>query len=127
MSKDRTLTHRKSQANDHTRSPLDVTERLDKLIQDLRTRFHAPAFAAQKEARKQPSIEDGAGDGDVLIVAHGHILRAFAMRWVGRKLTDGVSLILEGMSCLHFIQRPLERMDGINKSKGANEISKNLC
>ena len=36
--------------------------------------------------------------GDVLIVAHGHILRAFAMRWVGRELTDGVSLLLEGRS-----------------------------
>ncbi len=34
--------------------------------------------------------------GDVLIVAHGHILRAFAMRWVGRELTEGVSLLLEG-------------------------------
>ena len=36
--------------------------------------------------------------GDVLIVAHGHILRAFAMRWVGRELTEGVSLLLEGKS-----------------------------
>ena len=35
-------------------------------------------------------------DGDVLLVAHGHILRAFAMRWTGRQLTEGVSLILEG-------------------------------
>ena len=33
---------------------------------------------------------------DVLLVAHGHILRAFAMRWIGRQLTDGVSLLLEG-------------------------------
>ena len=33
---------------------------------------------------------------DVLIVAHGHILRAFAMRWIGRQLTSGVSLLLEG-------------------------------
>ena len=32
---------------------------------------------------------------DVLVVAHGHILRAFAMRWIGRKLETGVSLILE--------------------------------
>lgn len=34
--------------------------------------------------------------GDVLLVAHGHILRAFAMRWIGKELTEGVSLLLEG-------------------------------
>lgn len=33
---------------------------------------------------------------DVLLVAHGHILRAFAMRWIKRELTEGVSLLLEG-------------------------------
>lgn len=36
--------------------------------------------------------------GDVLIVAHGHILRAFAMRWIGKGLTEGISLLLEGKS-----------------------------
>ena len=41
--------------------------------------------------------EGNAACGDVLLVAHGHILRAFAMRWIGRKLTEGVSLLLEGM------------------------------
>lgn len=35
--------------------------------------------------------------GDVLVVAHGHILRAFAMRWIGKELDEGVALILEGM------------------------------
>jgi broad specificity phosphatase PhoE len=33
--------------------------------------------------------------GDVLVVAHGHILRAFAMRWVGETLRDGPTFILE--------------------------------
>ena len=32
---------------------------------------------------------------DVLIVAHGHILRAFAQRWVGKALQDGPALIME--------------------------------
>jgi broad specificity phosphatase PhoE len=32
---------------------------------------------------------------DILIVAHGHILRAFAMRWVNKTLEDGPTLILE--------------------------------
>lgn len=32
---------------------------------------------------------------DVLIVAHGHILRAFAGRWVNRDIAHNPSLILE--------------------------------
>ena len=78
-----TLTHT-------SRSPHDVTNRLDRLITDIRTRFHKHAM--------------GSGEGacaDVLVVAHGHILRAFAMRWIGRNLTEGVSLLLEGIA-LHL-------------------------
>ncbi len=62
-------------------------DRLDELISDIRTRFHKPAMSADR---------DDTPCADVLIVAHGHILRAFAMRWIGRQLTDGVSLLLEG-------------------------------
>jgi broad specificity phosphatase PhoE len=71
------------------RSPQQVMDRLDELITDIRIRFHKPAMSADK---------DIAPCADVLIVAHGHILRAFAMRWIGRQLTDGVSLLLEGES-----------------------------
>ncbi len=39
--------------------------------------------------------KDEAGPCDVLIVAHGHILRSFAARWVGRNLADNPALILE--------------------------------
>ena len=42
------------------------------------------------------STDQKAPCGDVLLVGHGHILRAFAMRWIGRELTEGVSLLLEG-------------------------------
>ncbi len=66
-----------------------MTKRLDGLITDIRSRFHEQCMRQAK---------DEATCGDVLIVAHGHILRAFAMRWVGRELTDGVSLLLEGKS-----------------------------
>lgn len=69
------------------RSPADITERLDRLIDDIRTRFHEKAIG-HPSASKGPS--------DVLLVAHGHILRAFAMRWIKRELTEGVSLLLEG-------------------------------
>ena len=69
------------------RSPQDVTKRLDRLIADIRSRFHTSVMENLKEQGKP---------ADILMVAHGHILRAFAMRWIGRELTDGVSLLLEG-------------------------------
>lgn len=64
-------------------------DRLDELIKDIRTRFHGPTMSGDK---------DGEMCADVLIVAHGHILRALAMRWIGRELTSGVNLLLEGES-----------------------------
>ncbi|KAL9103937.1 MAG: hypothetical protein Q9163_001085 [Psora crenata] len=69
-------------------SPADVTTRLDRLIADIRTNFH-------KEAIGKPEDDKGAQKSDVLLVAHGHILRAFAMRWIRRDLGEGVSLLLE--------------------------------
>ena len=79
------------------RSPADVTKRLDRLIDDIRTRFHNHAIGKPK---------DEAPISDVLLVAHGHILRAFAMRWIGRDLTTGVSLLLEGMYFFAFFLIP---------------------
>jgi probable phosphoglycerate mutase len=65
------------------RSPEDVIKRLDALIAEIREKYH------------NPCLESGESEGgDVLIVAHGHILRAFAMRWTGRPLTE-TALILE--------------------------------
>ena len=72
-------------------SPQDVTARLDALICSIRERFHEGRFgkgAGWKGA-------DGTGPNDVLVVAHGHLLRAFAAWWVGRDLRDNPSLILE--------------------------------
>lgn len=69
------------------RSPDQITARLDDLIQDIRTRFHAHAIGKPKGSVKEPY--------DVLVVAHGHILRAFAGRWVAKNIADNPSLILE--------------------------------
>lgn len=66
------------------RSPTDITKRLNRLIADIRSRWHAPVIGNMENVPK-----------DVLIVAHGHILRAFAMLWVGKSLEDGPSLLLE--------------------------------
>ena len=71
-----------------------MTKRLDRLITDIRSRFHSNAIGKTRED----------AIGDILLVAHGHILRAFAMRWVGRNLTDGVSLLLEGIVHIDFWQ-----------------------
>ncbi|KAI1550192.1 phosphoglycerate mutase family protein [Pyrenophora tritici-repentis] len=64
-------------------SPEDVTKRLDELIKELREKYHKGKFG-----------KDGKPN-DVLIVAHGHILRSFAARWVGKRLEENPSLILE--------------------------------
>jgi len=67
-------------------SAKDVTARLDAVIKDIRQRFHAPAIGKP---------EKDSSPGDVLIVAHGHILRAFAARWVNKNVAENPSLILE--------------------------------
>ncbi|KAK3168992.1 hypothetical protein OEA41_005440 [Lepraria neglecta] len=79
-------------------SPVQVTERLDRLIHDIRARFHDQAIGKPKGE---------APISDVLLVAHGHILRAFAMRWIGRELTEGVSLLLEagGVGTLRYVDQ----------------------
>ncbi|KEY66037.1 hypothetical protein S7711_08814 [Stachybotrys chartarum IBT 7711] len=70
-------------------SPQQVTDRLDRLIQDIRDKYHRPAFG-----KSQDQTTSGR-NGDVLIVAHGHILRAFALRWSGKTLQDGPAFLLE--------------------------------
>ncbi|KAJ9295143.1 hypothetical protein DTO271G3_6313 [Paecilomyces variotii] len=65
-------------------SPDDVVRRLDALVAEIREKYHKDCFGQRSQDRAC----------DVLIVAHGHILRAFAMRWVGKPLTD-TAFILE--------------------------------
>ncbi|QKX59971.1 uncharacterized protein TRUGW13939_07113 [Talaromyces rugulosus] len=64
-------------------SPEDVCRRLDAFIAGIRETHHKKSFAGSDSTKV-----------DVLVVAHGHILRAFAMRWVGKPLTE-TALILE--------------------------------
>ncbi|KAJ5166182.1 uncharacterized protein N7482_004963 [Penicillium canariense] len=64
-------------------SPEDVVRRLDALIAEIKEKYHRPCF----EHPDSPK-------GDVLVVAHGHILRAFAMRWASKPL-EQTTLILE--------------------------------
>ncbi|KAL2871514.1 histidine phosphatase family protein [Aspergillus lucknowensis] len=79
-------------------SPEDVIKRLDALIAEIREKHHGPCLTS-----------GGEEGGDVLIVAHGHILRAFAMRWTGRPLTE-TALILEagGVGTLSYEHHNIE-------------------
>ena len=47
---------------------------------------------------------------DVLIVAHGHILRAFAGRWIGQNIAHNPSLLLDagGVGTLSYEHHSLE-------------------
>jgi broad specificity phosphatase PhoE len=69
------------------RSPEQITQRVDRLIGEIRDKWHRPVMDKKDKGE--------GGSGDVLIVAHGHILRAFAQRWVGKSLGDGVAFLLE--------------------------------
>jgi probable phosphoglycerate mutase len=83
------------------RSPQQITERLDAIIADIRQKFHADAIGKPK-GLEEPY--------DVLIVAHGHILRALAGRWVNKDIADNPSLILEagGVGTLSYEHHSLE-------------------
>lgn len=56
------------------------------MIADIKSRFHSKVMGESGEAD---------APGDVLLVAHGHILRGFAMRWVRKQLPDNPSFLLE--------------------------------
>ncbi|KZZ90651.1 Histidine phosphatase superfamily, clade-1 [Ascosphaera apis ARSEF 7405] len=67
--------------------PEDVVKRLDGLIAAIREKYHKP------ESGESVS---GVKHADILIVAHGHILRAFALRWVGKPLSEGAFILEAG-------------------------------
>lgn len=81
----------------------DVTKRLDAFIAEVRERIHAPALQHDPATGKAPP-------SDVLVVAHGHILRAFAARWIGRSISNNPNMILEagGVGTLSYEHRNIE-------------------
>jgi sedoheptulose-bisphosphatase len=78
------------------RSPEQITKRLDGVIAGIKARYHSKTIGKQKH-ESSPS--------DVLVVAHGHILRAFAARWVNKDISENPSLILEagGVGTLRYV------------------------
>jgi probable phosphoglycerate mutase len=82
--------------------PKEVEERLDRLIDEIKEKWHRDILEGGEEAKKKPS--------DILIVAHGHILRAFAMRWVRKALCEGPTFLLEagGVGTLSYEHNNLD-------------------
>ncbi|KAI9925103.1 hypothetical protein ASPWEDRAFT_45241 [Aspergillus wentii DTO 134E9] len=62
-------------------SPQQVTDRLDSLIQEIRA-IHAGNMHGENPC-------------DVVLVAHGHTLRAFTKRWLGYPMDFPLSMMLE--------------------------------
>ncbi|RDL37885.1 uncharacterized protein BP5553_05318 [Venustampulla echinocandica] len=62
-------------------SPAEVTERLDRIIAKIRE-VQGPHMYGEKGV-------------DVVLIAHGHILRAFAKRWIGFELSMRLPMMLE--------------------------------
>ncbi|KAI3399510.1 hypothetical protein diail_6532 [Diaporthe ilicicola] len=107
-------------------SPDDVTKRLDRLIATIRSEHQAPFM--QKEHQGEDMHSSSHGTGDVLVVGHGHILRAFAMRWVGKTLQEGPTFLMEagGIGTLsyehHNVNEPAILLGGafvVNNAKEA--------
>ncbi|KAF2872904.1 phosphoglycerate mutase family protein-like protein [Massariosphaeria phaeospora] len=84
-------------------SPADVTARLDAFIAELREKWHVGRFG--KDAGCGTEVPS-----DVLVVAHGHVLRALAARWIGKPLEGNPSLILEagGVGTLSYEHHRVE-------------------
>jgi sedoheptulose-bisphosphatase len=70
------------------RSTEEIVERLDRLVHEIRSKYHAATIGKPKD--------EATSNRDVLVVAHGHILRAFAMRWIGKPLTHAAFLLEAG-------------------------------
>ncbi|CAG8949516.1 hypothetical protein HYFRA_00007748 [Hymenoscyphus fraxineus] len=62
-------------------SPAEVSARLDRIISKIRE-IQGPYMHGEKGV-------------DVLLIAHGHILRAFAKRWIGFPLSTSLPMMLE--------------------------------
>lgn len=75
----------------------EVKARLDELIREIRT-------------IQAPHMNGGETPADVVLVAHGHLLRAFTKRWLGYPLEFPLSMMLEpgGVGVLSYQHHNVE-------------------
>ncbi|KAK7528290.1 putative phosphoglycerate mutase [Phyllosticta citriasiana] len=76
--------------------PAQVTARLDDLIREIRA-MQGPYMHGEKAV-------------DVVLVAHGHLLRAFAKRWLGYSMDTPLSMMMEpgGVGVLSYQHHSVE-------------------
>lgn len=84
----------------NSESPRDIQSRVDKLIAEI-TDLQGSYLHDAKEGK----LEEGR-KRDVLVVAHGHVLRVFVKRWLGLEMGMAVEMMLEpggvcGLSYAH--------------------------
>ncbi|KAK4997871.1 hypothetical protein LTR66_002798 [Elasticomyces elasticus] len=77
-------------------SAQQVTDRIDSLIKRIR-------------ALQAPHMKDNVAC-DVVLVAHGHLLRAFAKRWLGYPMEFSLSMMMEpgGIGILSYQHKDIE-------------------
>lgn len=85
--------------------PDQIAARLDSLIEDVR-KFHSGNMKSERP-------------GDVVIVAHGKIFRAFAKRWVNLPLDDPLELMMApgAVACLRYELCPMSCAASANGAK----------
>ncbi|KAI5847941.1 histidine phosphatase superfamily [Morchella snyderi] len=94
-------------------SAAEVRGRLDAVIAEIR-------------ALQGPCVGGGGRGVDVLVVSHGHLLRAFTKRWLGLELDFPLQMILEpgGIATLtynhHSIDEPAFLLGGVFKDPTAD-------
>lgn len=79
-------------------SPGQVAARIDRLIREIRE-LQAPLMA-----------DAATGPKDIVLVAHGHLTRAFARRWLGYEMAFPLSLMMEpgGVGVLSYQHHNVE-------------------
>ena len=69
------------------RTPNQVSDRLDKLIEEMKHLLKARSKETEGTATGSPR--------NILCVAHGHILSALALRWAEQSLKNGMRLLID--------------------------------
>jgi broad specificity phosphatase PhoE len=78
-------------------SPAEISARIDEVIAEI-------------QARHRVAIENKDEKADVLIVSHGHFLRAFAKRWLGYELATPLIMVLDpgGVGVLSYAHNSVD-------------------
>ncbi|KAH0607281.1 uncharacterized protein H6S33_003269 [Morchella sextelata] len=93
-------------------SAAEVKERLDRVIAEIKE-LQGPYMRGEKNV-------------DVMLVSHGHLLRAFTKRWLGLELDFPLQMILEpgGIATLtynhHSVEEPAFLLGGVFKDPTAD-------